>query len=209
MRVTMLVAVFQAVSLAMAGSRLEPERKNRRVKVMNVKVTRMHHERSSHPHQWGSPILMYPHLIQALSMIKETYARNRFHRGEGTYVASSHNTATTTVLPSERTHSELSRQNLNTTMPTPFSPPQIRKFMLAPCHSPPSSMVIILFRLAHILRRRSGQNHAVRITATASRSTQMLTQMFPLSIRAERVSTAIQKSVPKLIFLFPPRGMYR
>ena len=35
---TMFLAVFQATSLASAGSRLEPARKKSRVKVMNTKV---------------------------------------------------------------------------------------------------------------------------------------------------------------------------
>ena len=35
---TMSFAVFQACSLADAGSRLEPERKNNRVKLINIKV---------------------------------------------------------------------------------------------------------------------------------------------------------------------------
>ena len=38
MRAIIVLAMFQAVSLAMAGSRFEPERKNRRVKVMNVNL---------------------------------------------------------------------------------------------------------------------------------------------------------------------------
>ena len=38
MRSTIWEAVFQAVSLASAGLRLEPERKNRRVKEMKMNV---------------------------------------------------------------------------------------------------------------------------------------------------------------------------
>ena len=38
-RVIIEVAMFQAVSLATAGSRFEPDRKKSRVKVMKVKVT--------------------------------------------------------------------------------------------------------------------------------------------------------------------------
>ena len=45
---TIFFAVFHACSFASAGSRLEPLRKNRRVKVMNTKVWKTAQARESH-----------------------------------------------------------------------------------------------------------------------------------------------------------------
>ena len=45
MRETIVFAVFHAVALASAGLRFEPERKNNRVNVMNMKVRKIDHPR--------------------------------------------------------------------------------------------------------------------------------------------------------------------
>ena len=73
MRVTIWLAVCQACWLAVAGSRLLPERKKRRVKVMNVKVTRMDHGRARAA---GRSLTGFRRTLKTLSILNSLSALN-------------------------------------------------------------------------------------------------------------------------------------
>ena len=64
--------------------------------------------------------------------------------------------------------------------PMPFSPPQIMKFQLAPCHRPPSSIVFMELMLVVMSLRSPGRFHAHRPMPPANTKTPKATHQEPL-----------------------------
>ena len=96
----------------MAGSRLEPERKNRRVKVMNTKVTPTAHACPNPEKRQRKPLSAYSHLIIALAVMNSMKTSSRFHIGAG---AKTYNAPVTDKMSNDqsvRTTGRKSLQNL-------------------------------------------------------------------------------------------------
>ena len=81
--VTISLAVCQAFSFAIAGSKSEPERKNNRVNEIKINVMNIAHDRSSHENPKLYLPRLYKYLIIAPNKINSINANNIFHNGVG------------------------------------------------------------------------------------------------------------------------------
>ena len=130
-----------------------------------------------------------------------------FHIGAGVKNAKEMSRAVISVTISIFIFIDHPRQILYISIPTPLSPPQIIKLKLAPCHSPPKSIVIIMLRLVMILLRRSGWKIPQSTIPKAMPSTMMAIIMLPESSIPIAAMVIIQKKVPNVALRLPPRGI--
>ena len=151
--------------------------------------------------------LLYTNLTNVPIAVILHQTASTFHIGAGVMYAKEMSRAVISATISIFIFIDQPRQILYMSIPTPFNPPQIMKLKLAPCHIPPNSMVIIMFRLVMILFLRSGRKTPHRIIAKAIDSTMIAIVILPDSITPIAAIAITQKNVPNVALRLPPNGI--